>query len=108
MSNATPDRIAVGDVDFIRADLCQQAETGNRQVIVVDRGWIFAGDATQTDTEITLSRVVHVFKWESIGFNGMISNPKSDKVDLRKMANQVKIPHASVIFAIPVSESWGL
>ncbi len=108
MSNTTPDSIAIGNVDYVRADLCQRIETGNRAVIVVDRGWIFAGDVTQTDTEITLSRVVHVFRWESIGFDGMIANPKSDKVDLREMKTQVKVPLASVVFTVPVSEDWGI
>jgi hypothetical protein len=51
---------------------------------------------------------VHVLKWESIGFTGMIADPSSDKVDLRAMTNQVKVPRASVIFAVPVSEDWGI
>jgi hypothetical protein len=82
--------------------------TPDRAVVVIDRGWVFAGDVTQTDAEITLSRVVHVLKWESIGFTGMIADPSSDKVDLRAMTNQVKVPRASVIFAVPVSEDWGI
>jgi hypothetical protein len=38
----------------------------------------------------------------------MIANPKSNNVDLREMKQEVKIPLASVIFAIPVDDDWGI
>jgi aspartokinase-like uncharacterized kinase len=81
---------------------------GNRAVVVVDRGWIFAGDVRRENGRIYLSRAVHVFRWESIGFDGMIANPKSDKVTLKLLSNDVEIPAASEIFCIPVDEQWGL
>ena len=103
-----PEFVTIGDTKYIRADLCQLQATGDRAIVVVDRGWIFAGDVTKTDTEITLSRAVHVFKWESIGFDGMVKDPKSSKVTLRKMNNEIKIPLASVIFLVSVDQNWGL
>jgi aspartokinase-like uncharacterized kinase len=105
---SAPESITIDLIKYIRADLCQQQATGDRAIVVVDRGWIFAGDVTKTDTEITLSRAVHVFKWESIGFDGMVKDPKSSKVTLRKMNNEIKIPLASVIFLVPVDQNWGL
>lgn len=82
--------------------------TGNRCVVVVDRGWIFAGDMTRENGRIYLSRAVHVFRWESIGFDGMIANPTSSKVTLKPLANDVEIPEDSEIFCVPVGDSWGL
>ena len=79
---------------------------GNRAVVVVDRGWIFAGDVTETGDRITLTNAVWVFKWDSIGFNGVIDNP--EKADIRKMTMDVEIPKASEIFRIPVCNGWGL
>lgn len=81
--------------------------TGNRAVVVVDRGWIFAGDVTRKDGRIMLSRALHVFKWESIGFAGMIENPKKANADLRPIAD-VDIPEGAEIFCVPVSNEWGL
>jgi hypothetical protein len=79
-----------------------------RVVIVVDRGWIFAGDQTVTsDGYIRLSNAVHVFRWESIGFAKMIENWRDPKVDLRKVAD-VELPRDSVIFRVPVPSGWGL
>jgi hypothetical protein len=81
--------------------------TGTRAVVVVDRGWIFAGDVTREDGRIILANALHVFKWESIGFSGMIADPKKAKADLRKIAD-VNIPEGAEVFCVPVPDGWGL
>ena len=57
--------------------------SGNRCVVVVDRGWIFAGDLTEENGRIRLTRAVWVFRWESIGFAAVVANPKTTGVDIR-------------------------
>lgn len=81
---------------------------GNRHVVVIDRGWIVAGDLEDRDGRIYLDRAVHVRHWSDIGFDGMIENPNSNKVVLRPMKHIFNIPADSEIFRIPVSETWGL
>lgn len=82
--------------------------TGSRAVFVVDRGWIFAGDASETpDGYIRLDNAVHVFRWESIGFAAAIQEWKSAKVDIRKIL-PVEIPKASIVFRLPVEADWGV
>ena len=100
--------ITVNGVDYVRADQVQQTPVGNRAVVVVDRGWIFAGDITRKNGRIKLTRAVHVFRWESIGFDGMISNPKSAKVTIKPMPNGVDIPEGAEVFCVPVETNWGL
>lgn len=79
-----------------------------RVVLVVDRGWIFAGDQSLTpDGYIRLSNAVHVFRWENMGFAKMLEDWKNTKVDLRKVSD-VEVPRDSVIFRAPVEASWGL
>jgi hypothetical protein len=80
---------------------------GNRAVVVVDRGWIFAGDVTRENGRIRLSRALHVFKWESLGFAAMIDSPKKAQADLRPVAD-VDIPEGAEIFCVPVAAEWGL
>lgn len=84
---------------------------GNRAVVVVNSGWIFAGDTEQVDTvvgkSIRITRALHVFKWTEIGFAGVIANPKDKRVDLRP-CDPVEVPLASVIFIVPVGKDWGL
>ena len=83
----------------------KSTSNGNRAVIVVDRGWIFAGDVKRKDGRIYLTRAVWVFKWESVGFAYIIDNP--EKADIRPI-DDVELPVLSEIFSIPVHESWGL
>jgi len=99
------DTISINGIDYVRADsLPTVAPNGNRAVVVVDRGWIFADDLTRQDGRIRLSRALHVFKWESIGFAKMIETAKAD---LRQIAD-VDLPEGAEIFCVPVSENWGL
>ena len=78
--------------------------SGTRAVVVVDRGWIFAGDVTRTDGRVRIQRAVHVFKWEGIGFAKMV---ETEKGDLRPIAD-VDMPEGAEIFCIPVHDKWGL
>ena len=82
--------------------------TTGRFVLVVDRGWIFAGDqSVAADGYIRLDKAVHVFRWESIGFAKMLVEWDSSKVDIRA-CDPVEVPAGSVIFRIPVAAGWGL
>lgn len=100
--------INIKGIDYIPADQVTPRITGNRAVVVVDRGWIFAGDVTRENGRIRLGRAVHVFRWESVGFDGVIANPKSSKVALKPMPNGVDIPEGAEIFCVPVADDWGL
>ena len=102
-----PSTIKIDDIEYVRSDAITKPIVGNRAVIVVDRGWIFAGDVTRENGRIKLSRAIHVFRWESIGFDGMIKEPKSSKVTLKTLPD-VDMPQDAEIFAIPVDEDWGL
>lgn len=79
--------------------------SGNRAVIVVDRGWIFAGDVEDRDDRIHLSRAVWLFRWEKVGFSKVLENQAN--ADIRPIAD-VDIPAGAEIFRIPVKDDWGL
>ncbi len=99
------DKIVIDGVTFVPA---ADAPKGNRCVIVVDRGWIFAGDVTREDGKIKLRRAVHVLRWEGIGFDGMLASPKGGKVVLKAINQTITIPEDSEIFCVAVCENWGL
>ena len=98
------DIVTINGVDY--APIANRP-TGTRAVVVVDRGWIFAGDVTRENGRIRLANALHVFKWESIGFTGMIADPKKAKADLRKIAD-VDMPAGAEVFCVPVDDKWGL
>lgn len=106
MSNTNT--ITINGVEYIKADAIQKPIVGNRAVVVVDRGWIFAGDVERIDGRIHLTRAVWVFRWESIGFDGVIADPKSSKVTIKPMPNGVDLPQGSEVFCVPVDDNWGL
>lgn len=81
-------------------------KSGTRAVVVVDRGWIFAGDVTRENGRIRLANALHVFKWEALGFSGMIADPKVARADLRPIAD-VDIPAGAEVFCVPVADGWG-
>ena len=97
-------KIVVDGVTYVPES---QRPSGNRAVVVVDRGWIFAGDVVRENGRIKLSRAVHVLCWESIGFDGMIENPKSSKVTIKPISD-VDMPEGAEIFCVPVDKDWGL
>jgi hypothetical protein len=101
-------KINLNGIDYIPESEAVTPTTGTRAVVVVDRGWIFAGDVTRENGRIRLTRAVWVFSWESIGFDGVIANPKSPKVNIKPMLNSVDIPESAEVFFVPVSDDWGL
>jgi hypothetical protein len=81
------------------------ASNGNRAIVVVDRGWIFAGDVEEENGRIRLTRAVWVFKWTGCGFSAVIGDPS--KADIRPISD-VDIPAQSEIYRVPVDSEWGL
>ena len=108
--NLSAEKVSINGVDYVRADSVsvESKPTGNRCVVVVDRGWIFAGDVTRASGRITLTRAVWLRNWSDIGFDGVLADPSSSKLVKKSLKYPVDIPECSEIFCIPVAESWGL
>lgn len=79
--------------------------SSGRAIIVVDRGWIFAGDVARSEGRIYLTNAVWVFKWEGCGFSKVVEDAKN--ADIRPIAD-VEIPENTEIFCVPVPKDWGL
>ncbi len=102
------EKIVINGIEYVRADVVPAPRpSGARAVVVVDRVWIFAGDVTEEDGRIRLSRAVWVFRWERIGFAAAVADPKAEGVDIRAIA-YVDIPAGAEVFRVPVPDSWGL
>jgi hypothetical protein len=94
-------KLTINGIDYIPAT---SKPTGTRAVVVVDRGWIFAGNVTREDGRIRIGRALHVFRWESIGFAKMI---ETGEADLRPISD-VDMPEGAEIFCVPVADDWGI
>lgn len=110
-SEVTLTTIEINGVKYVRSDSIPAAPpviTGNRHVVVVDRGWIFAGDMVRENGTITLTNALHLEYWPEGGFSGVIANPKAKGVLLKKMTVPVVVPEGAEIFSCPVHTNWGL
>lgn len=103
-SKTEKSEITVDGVKYVRADALPN---GKRAVLVLDRGWIVAGDVEDVGGRIKVTRAVHVKRWESIGFDGMVADPKSTKVFLASVPNGFDCPADAELFRVPVSDDWG-
>lgn len=108
-TNMTADKVTINGVSYVREDQVQPQVKGKRAVIVLDRGWMVAGDVFEEGGgRIKLVNALHIFKFEQIGFGGMVADPLSKKVDLRPLPNGFDIPADSEIFRVWVSDTWGI
>ncbi len=103
-----PDTMMIDDIKYVREDSVQSTPAGPRAVLVLDSGWVFAGDVEDDEGRIRLSNAVQVRHWSSVGFEGMIADPSSSKVTIKKMSQSVDIPAGAELFRIPVGRGWGL
>lgn len=109
MTTIEADEVTINGKKYVRADLAlDKPKPGKRAVVVLDRGWIVAGDVEDVDGRIKITRAVHVRSWSSIGFDGMIANPKSSSVVLKPMPNGFDAPKDAELFRVPVADDWGL
>ena len=107
--SANLNTIQINGMEYVSKDSVSSIPTGDREVVVIDRGWIFAGDVVRDAAtgDLTLHNAIHVFRWEEIGYTGVLENPTSKKVTLKTCAYPVKVPAGSVIFTNPVPSDWG-
>jgi len=106
--NASLSTIEINGVQYAPVGSAPSVPSGNRAVVVVDRGWIFAGDVETDEVtkDLIIHNAIHVFRWESIGFTGVLANPKDSKVTLKTSPYPIRVPSGSVIFTVPVPDGW--
>lgn len=109
MSKAEVTEIELNGVAYVRKDSVktEQIRSGTRAVVVVDRGWIFAGDVTRENGRLRLNRAIHVLSWKQNGFSGLCEDPKTAGANM-KPCPPVDMPADAELFCVPVGDSWGL
>lgn len=100
--------ITLDGVAYVRADQLPAPKSGKRCVLVLDRGWIVAGDVEDKDGRILVTRAVHVRSWSNIGFDGMLLASSGSKDVVLKRLPDVNVPADSELFRVPVGDNWGL
>ena len=107
MTKVDVQEIVVEGETYVKRSSVQSLPKGPRVVLVVDRGWIFAGDLTEENGRLYLDDAVWVFRWEAVGFAAVVADPRKAKADLRPLSTRVDVPAASEVFRLPVPANWG-
>lgn len=102
------EKISINGIDYVSVDFVAQPRSGTRAVVVVDRGWIFAGDVSEENGRIYLDRAVWVFRWERVGFAAVVQNPEAAGADIRPLSTRIDLPAGSEVFRLPVADDWGM
>lgn len=82
-----------------------QTPTGNRHIVVLDRGWIFVGDLSHNNGIYTLTNCQNIRKWEKGGFGALSKSGKDAGAHLDAAA-AIQFRTDAMIFSVPVSEDW--
>lgn len=98
------DSVIVDGVEYVR----KTSVSGSRRVVVIDGGWIYAGDLTENGDRLYLDRVVMVCRWTGgQWFAGVLADPNTDTI-LRSVPHRIEVPIRSVLYTVVVPDSWGL
>ena len=105
-----PETITIDDVKYVRADSVDDAKKyeGDIKIIVADRGFVYIGNAEESDDFVRLTNASNLRVWgttKGLGelVNGPLSGTKLDKV------GTLRIPNRAVISIIEVEQAkWKL
>jgi len=87
------------------ADELEQ-KSGDRFIVVLDRGWIFVGNLSEIDDDhFVLSNAKNVRKWEKGGF-GLLSQSAKQAGAILDDCADIHFSSSAKILYIPVTEKW--
>ena len=109
--NIEQDKVTINGVSYIplsKVKECQPPKPGKRHVVVIDRGWIVAGDVEDKDGRLIITRAVHLVRWRKIGFAGCLEVSESDNMDIQAVPRGANVPSGAELARFPVADDWGM
>lgn len=98
-------QITVSDETFEKIK-DQIAPSGNRHLVVLDRGWIFVGDLEdRPEGGYLLTKAKNIRRWEQGGFGALSKSAKAAKAHLDDCA-PIWFTSSACIFRVPVGGDW--
>ena len=100
------DTMSINGEDWVKADSQASRVTGNRRIVVLDRGWIFVGQLETNDAGVcTLRQAFNLRRWKSGGFGGVTLDPNAAGVEVDACADVV-FSVREIKFSVPIREEW--
>lgn len=85
--------------------ISQEVPTGQRHLVVLDRGWIFAGDVSNENEVLVIRNALNVRKWQQGGFGALSLGAKRAGAILDK-SEDIYVSQSAVLFMVPIPDSW--
>lgn len=97
--------ITINGVDYIPVSEAGPRHSTKKQILVLQRGWIFIGDLAKDGEEVVLSNAKNIQRWGTTDGLGQLalSGPTPDTV--LKDAGTVRCHVLTVVFHMDVDES---
>jgi hypothetical protein len=92
-------------IDQVKAIVNETEATGDLNIVVLHRGWIFVGELSEAGDGYRLDSCRNVRKWASGGFGGLSHGAKSSGATLDD-AQPMEFPADAMIFCSELPEDW--
>lgn len=104
MSN--PNTIKIDEVEYIRADSAQFAQT-TKQIVVLQRGWVVVGNVEKTETEVKINNCYVIRIWgTSKGLGEIARNGPTSKTKLDECPPVTVHPLSVVLYMNVDEDKW--
>ena len=99
----------VADAINVLKEATANCAAGDRHIVVLDRGWIFAGSMSfDKDTKVyTVTNCTNIRKWSKGGFGLLSKDAKESEAVLDDCAT-IRFGATAMIFCVPISDDWGV
>ena len=91
-------------IDVLTAATANCVE-GDRHLVVLDKGFIFAGNLSKKDDVYTLTNCFNVRKWSTGGFGGLSKSANESGATLDPSA-PIRFEPRAMVFCVPISGDW--
>lgn len=100
-----PKTIKIDNIEYVRADSVQPP-SGDLELVVADRGWVFVGRVDRSEEGVVWVRdAKNVRTWSTVGYGGLTKGAKHAKAVLDP-SNDLRFRADAVLFTTPLAEGW--
>ena len=101
-----PNTLKIDEVEYVRADSVGVVET-QKQIVVLQRGWIVVGDVEKTEAEVKINNCSVIRVWgTSKGLGEIASNGPTSSTKLDPCPPVVVHPLSVVLYMNVDEEKW--
>lgn len=104
---SAPQTIKIDSVEYVRADSVTATPSGNKRIVVLQRGWVVIGDQTVAENgDYVLTNAAVIRNWGTTKGLGELVNGPTSKTVIDKVGTITYAPLTAVLTVIVDSSKW--